>query len=281
MTGMIGGPGFAGEWNGGAITSLATCVLAPNAGPQTLDGTNTWIIGRSDSSQVTVIDPGPNDISHWEQVSVEVNRRGARIERILLTHGHLDHSAGARMFAQSAGCTVQALDPQFQYGSEGLVGGDVVEVGDIEIHIVATPGHSSDSLSFFLPQDQSLLTGDTVLGRGTTVVAYPDGTLAEYLDSLHRLRELIDESTITTILPGHGPTLDQPGAVIDYYLAHRHERLDQVRSAVTALGGYEQPIEALAQRVVETVYADVPRAVWPLALLSVRAQLEYLSPRRS
>lgn len=277
MTGMIGPPGFAGDWNGGQITTQATCVLAPNAGPQTLDGTNTWLIGAPDSRTVTVIDPGPNDIAHWDSVAAVAEQRGVTIERILLTHGHLDHSAGARMFAESAGCAVQALDPQYQYGAEGLVGGDVLELSGTEIHVVGTPGHSSDSLSFYLPQDGSLLTGDTVLGRGTTVVAYPDGTLVEYLDSLHRLRELVAESQLQAILPGHGPTLDQPGAVIDYYLAHRHERLEQVRAVVAELGGHGIPIQDLAQRVVETVYSDVPRSVWPLALLSVRAQLEYLA----
>ena len=280
MTGAIGGPGFAGIWHGGAITSYATCVLAPNAGPQTLDGTNTWVVRAPGATGVTVIDPGPNDIAHWQQVAREVEQRGARIERILLTHGHLDHSAGARLFAEAAGCTVQALDPAHQYGSEGLVGGDVIDESGVEIHVVATPGHSSDSLSFYLPQDGSILTGDTVLGRGTTVVAYPDGTLVEYLDSLHRLRELIADSHVSTILPGHGPTLNQPDEVIDYYLAHRHERLDQVRAAVSELDVAELPVEDVAQRVVESVYADVPRAVWPLALLSVRAQLEYLATRR-
>ncbi|MGA9147118.1 MAG: MBL fold metallo-hydrolase [Candidatus Nanopelagicales bacterium] len=277
MTGMIGPPGFAGEWFGGEITAHATCVLAPNAGPQTLDGTNTWLIGAPGSTGLSVIDPGPNDVAHWQVVAAEVQARGARIERILLTHGHLDHSAGARMFAEAAGCEVQALDPAHQYGSEGLTGGEVLELSGIEIHVVATPGHSSDSLSFHLPQDGSLLTGDTVLGRGTTVVAYPDGTLVEYLDSLHRLRELVHESDLSRILPGHGPTLDQPGAVIDYYLAHRQERLEQVRAVVTELGSHGLPIQDLAQRVVETVYADVPKSVWPLALLSVRAQLEYLA----
>ncbi len=277
MTGMLGPPGFAGEWFGGEITAHATCVLAPNAGPQTLDGTNTWLIGSSDASSVTVIDPGPNDIGHWNQVAARVAHQGVRIERILLTHGHLDHSAGARMFAQSAGCAVQALDPQHQYGSEGLVGGDVLELSGVEIQVIATPGHTSDSLSFFLPQDQSVLTGDTVLGRGTTVVAYPDGKLVEYFDSLHRLRELIAQAGVSTILPGHGPALANPGAVIDYYLAHRHERLEQVRSTVAIFGVATVSIEDLAQRVVEKVYADVPRAVWPLALLSVRAQLEYLN----
>lgn len=277
MTGMIGPPGFAGEWFGGEITTHATCVLAPNAGPQTLDGTNTWLIGAPDSPSVTVIDPGPDDIAHWQQVSNAVESRGVRIERILLTHGHLDHSAGARMFAQAAGCQVQALDPQHQYGTEGLVDGDALDLSGVEIRVISTPGHSSDSLSFYLPQDSSVLTGDTVLGRGTTVVAYPDGTLVEYLDSLRRLSDLVTDAELHTILPGHGPSLDQPGAVIDYYLAHRHERLEQVRAAVAELGGHGIPVQDMAQRVVESVYADVPRSVWPLALLSVRAQLEYLA----
>ena len=280
MTGMIGPPGFAGEWSGGKITAHATCVLAPNAGPQTLDGTNTWIVGARDSARLTVIDPGPNDIAHWQQVANAVESRDARIEQILLTHGHLDHSAGAKMFAEAAGCTVRALDIQHQYGSEGLVGGDVLELSGVEIHVVSTPGHSSDSLSFYLPQDSSLLTGDTVLGRGTTVVAYPDGTLVEYLESLNRLRDLVADVDLATILPGHGPTLDRPGDVIDYYLAHRHERLEQVRAAAAELGGHGIPIQDMAQRVVEIVYADVPRSVWPLALLSVRAQLEYLATHR-
>ncbi len=276
MTGMIGPPGFAGEWSGGQITPHATCVLAPNPGPQTLDGTNTWLVGATDSTRLTVIDPGPNDLAHWRHVAAAAESRGARIEQILLTHGHLDHSAGARLFAESAGCTVRALDAQHQYGSEGLVGGDVLELSGVEIQVISTPGHSSDSLSFYLPQDSSVLTGDTVLGRGTTVVAYPDGTLVEYLDSLHRLRDLVAAAQLTAILPGHGPTLDKPGEVIDYYLAHRQERLEQVRVAVAELGGHGIPMQDMAQRVVETVYADVPRSVWPLALLSVRAQLEYL-----
>lgn len=264
-------------WVGGHITRHAECVLAPNAGPHTLDGTNTWLVGAPDSPTVTVIDPGPDDAAHWNAVAARAKQRGVRIERILLTHGHLDHSAGARMFADAAGCAVQALDPRHQYGSEGLIGGTVLALSGVEIEVIATPGHTSDSLSFYLRQDASILTGDTVLGRGTTVVAYPDGKLVEYLDSLHRLREFVATSGISTILPGHGPTLAEPGPTIDYYLAHRRERLEQVRAAVPDLADTTTPIAELAQHVVETVYADVPRAVWPLATLSVRAQLEYLA----
>ncbi|NQU38199.1 MAG: MBL fold metallo-hydrolase, partial [Actinobacteria bacterium] len=171
----------------------------------TLDGTNTWIIGEPGSDVVGVIDPGPNEYVHWEAVAAVVAERDARIGQILLTHGHADHSAGARLFAEKAGCSVAALDPRHRHGSEGLAADDVVELGGVEVHVVLTPGHTSDSLSFVLPQDGSLLTGDTVLGRGTTVVAHPDGQLGEYLDSLARLRELVDVAELSQILPGHGP----------------------------------------------------------------------------
>jgi glyoxylase-like metal-dependent hydrolase (beta-lactamase superfamily II) len=124
-------------------------------------------------------------------------------------------------------------------------------------------------LSFLLPADGAVLTGDTVLGRGTTVVAHPDGRLDDYLQSLDRLRLLAARGTVSTVLPGHGPTLDDAQRAIEGYLAHREERLRQVHRAV--LGGARTPRE-----VVETVYADVDPSLWPAAELSVRAQLDYL-----
>ena len=117
-----------------------------------------------------------------------------------------------------------------------------------------------------------MLTGDTVLGRGTTVVAHPDGRLADYLESLQRLGSMADGGAFDTVLPGHGPVLANARAVIQGYLAHRRERLEQVRAALAA--GDRSPRE-----VVERVYADVDRALWPAAELSVRAQLEYLRTR--
>jgi glyoxylase-like metal-dependent hydrolase (beta-lactamase superfamily II) len=159
---------------------------------------------------------------------------------------------------------VRALDPRHRLGNEGLAEGDVVAMAGLELRVVATPGHTADSLSFQL--EDAVLTGDTVLGRGTTVVAHPDGVLADYLASLRRLREMGD----LVVLPGHGPELPSAGAAAEQYLAHREQRLDQVRAAVAA--GAATP-----QQVVEVVYADVDRALWPAALLSVRAQLAYLS----
>jgi glyoxylase-like metal-dependent hydrolase (beta-lactamase superfamily II) len=120
----------------------------------------------------------------------------------------------------------------------------------------------------------AVLTGDTILGRGTTVVAHPDGRLADYLDSLRRLAELPEG---LAVLPGHGPELADARAAATYYLAHRAERLEQVRAALAAAGvGSEQ---ANPREVVERVYADVDRVLWPAAELSVRAQLDYLRER--
>ena len=256
-------------WTGGIVTDRARCVLAPNAGPMTLDGTNTWVLREPDARHSIVIDPGPLDDSHLAAIHDAADPVGV----VLLSHRHLDHSEGARAFAESAGCGVRALDPEFRLGSEGLAGGDVVEVDGLEVRVVATPGHSSDSLSFVLPAESAVLTGDTVLGRGTTVVAHPDGELGAYLGSLRRLRDLAESAEVTRVWPGHGPLIDDALAVIEGYLAHRAERLEQVREAMAA--GASTPRE-----VVERVYADVDPVLWPAAELSVRAQLEYLEQGR-
>jgi glyoxylase-like metal-dependent hydrolase (beta-lactamase superfamily II) len=257
--------GSAG-WHGGAFGERAVCVLAPNASPMTLDGTNTWVLREPGAPRCAVVDPGPLDEGHLARV-LDV---AAGVAVVLLTHGHADHSEGASRFAELAGCRVRALDPRHRIGSEGLHDGDVVDVSGLEIAVVGTPGHTSDSLSFVLRGDRAVLTGDTVLGRGTTVVAHPDGRLGAYLGSLHRLRDLAYHAEVSRVLPGHGPVLDDAGAVIEQYLVHRRQRLDQVRAAVEA--GAVEPRE-----VVRTVYADVDESLWPAAELSVRAQLDYLS----
>ncbi|WP_461024105.1 MBL fold metallo-hydrolase [Thalassiella azotivora] len=256
------------------VGSWAHCVLAPNPGPMTLDGTNTWVLHEPGTPDAVVVDPGPEHAGHQGAVLDAVRARGARVRQVLLTHGHADHSEGAASFAQRAGADgVRALDPRHRLGSEGLADGDVVPVGGGELHVVATPGHTSDSLSFRLvgPPEvpAALLTGDTVLGRGTTVVAHPDGRLGPYLDSLRRLRDLASSAGATAVWPGHGPVLDDALAAVEGYLAHREQRLEQVRDAVDA--GCVTP-----RAVVERVYADVDPVLWPAAELSVRAQLEYL-----
>ncbi|WP_436787884.1 MBL fold metallo-hydrolase [Yinghuangia sp. YIM S10712] len=265
-------PGDPRQVVAGPATPRTTCVLAPNPSPMTLDGTNTWVVAEPGANRAVVIDPGPLDEGHLRAVLATAEERGARIAEILLTHGHGDHSEAAPRLAELAGCGVRALDPAHRLGSEGLVEGDVVTTGGLELRVMATPGHSWDSLSFVLPADDLVLTGDTILGRGTTVVAHPDGTLGAYLDSLARLRALVGAGEVSRVLPAHGPVLDDAHGVIEFYLEHRAERLAQVEAAV-ALG------DTTAREVVERVYADVDPALWWAAELSVRAQLDYLKER--
>jgi glyoxylase-like metal-dependent hydrolase (beta-lactamase superfamily II) len=253
----------------GSGTERARCVLAPNPSPMTLDGTNTWVIAEPDSSSVLVLDPGPDEEDHLQRVLDVACAGGRRVTRIVLTHGHPDHSAGAARFAALTGAPVGALDPAHRLGGEGFVPGDVLTAAGCELRVVATPGHTADSLSLLLPADGALLTGDTVLGRGTTVIA-ADGSLGDYLRTLDELRALADDAGLRVLLPGHGPLLSDPAGVLDYYIAHRKERLEQVRTALAA--GASTPSE-----IVATVYADVDPAVWPAAELSVRAQLDFLS----
>lgn len=257
------------SWAGGSFGAHAECVLAPNAGIMTLDGTNTWIL--RDGERSVVVDPGPLDKGHLAAVAAAAGD----VQAVLLTHHHLDHSEGARAFAERVGCGVRALDPGLVLGDEGLGDGSVVEVGSLEVRVVGTPGHSADSLSFLVPSEGAVLTGDTVLGRGTTVVAHPDGQLGAYLDSLDRLHALAERHEVRSIWPGHGPVIEEALPALDYYIAHRRERLGQVRDALAALPPGVPPDE-VPHAVVEIVYADVDPILWGAAELSVRAQLAYL-----
>ena len=245
------------------VTERATRLLAPNPGPMTLDGTNTWILRDPGVEECVVVDPGPLDEGHLSRVA-----DCGPVALIVLSHGHPDHSEGAPRLRELTGAPILAREPGLCVGTDPLAANAVSHVATVEWLTVLTPGHSSDSVCFVLPGDRALLTGDTILGRGTTVVAHPDGRLADYLDSLERLRDLAVQD-IDVLLPGHGPVLQDPVDVLDYYLRHREERLEQVRAAV-ADGAVD------AMDVVRRVYADVDRAVWPAAERSVRAQLDYL-----
>ncbi|MFI5955642.1 MBL fold metallo-hydrolase [Cryptosporangium sp. NPDC051539] len=244
------------EW----VPDWATLVRADNPGPMTLDGTNTWVLRAPGSTGCVVIDPGPLLPEHLERVAAH-----GPVVATLLTHGHPDHSEGAARFAEMTGSDVLAADPVHAVGGQALIAdGEPLEVAGLSLRTFATPGHTADSVSFVI-EDEAVLTGDTILGRGTTVVAWPDGALGDYLTSLERIRGLGS----IPVLPGHGPVLPDAGAVAAFYLRHRAERLAQVEAAVAA--GASTPMD-----VVQTVYADVDRSVWPAASLSVRAQLDYL-----
>jgi glyoxylase-like metal-dependent hydrolase (beta-lactamase superfamily II) len=246
-----------------ALPSWCTLVRADNPGPMTLEGTNTYVLRRPDSAGAIVVDPGPLDAKHLTVVAEH-----GPVHLILLTHGHPDHAEGARLFQEMTGAPMTAVDPAYAVGERPLTGSaSFAGVGGLRVRVLRTPGHTSDSVSFLVDDDEpAVLTGDTVLGRGTTVVAHPDGQLGPYLDSLSRLQQLGP----ITLLPGHGPVRDDAGALAREYLVHRAQRLDQVRAALEA--GASTP-----EDVVRRVYADVDPSLWPAAELSVRAQLDYLA----
>ena len=255
----------------GSGTARARCVLAPNPSLLTLDGTNTWLVAEPGSEQAIAVDPGPDDEGHLRRVRATAEEAGQRIETIVLTHGHDDHSGGARRLAELTGAPVLAVDPAHRLGHAGLGPGDTVRSGGCELRVIKTPGHSPDSVCLLLEADGAVLTGDTVLGRGTTVIA-GDGSLSDYLASLDRLRALADEASLRALLPGHGPLLADPAGTLDYYIAHRAERLAEVTAALEAG-------ETTLPGIVARVYTDVDRALWPFAEWSVRAQLAYLAER--
>jgi glyoxylase-like metal-dependent hydrolase (beta-lactamase superfamily II) len=265
----------------GSGTARARCLLAPNPSLMTLDGTNTWLIAEPGSAAAIVVDPGPDDLGHLQRVAAAAEQAGQHVEKIVLTHGHADHSAGARRLADLTGAPVLAVDPAYRRGGGrasglapggGALGpGGTVRAGGSELAVIQTPGHTSDSVCLLLEADGALLTGDTVLGRGTTVIA-GDGSLSDYLRSLDRLRALAGEAGLRALLPGHGPLLADPAGTLDYYIAHRAQRLAAVQAALEA-GARTVP------DIVARVYTDVDQALWPFAEWSVRATLSYLAER--
>lgn len=257
-------------WDSRRTSERAWVQVCGNPGPMTLDGTNTWVLAEPGSSEYVVIDPGPWDEPHLQAVLGQVTRAGGRVVLSLLTHGHADHAESAERFAELTGAPVRGAGA----GPDPLTDGELIEAGGLELQVVATPGHTSDSVCFLAPAEQVLFTGDTILGRGTTVVAHPDGALAPYLDSLERIEALTGQDRVRTLAPGHGPVLPDAAAAVRGYREHRRQRLAQVQAAVAVLGEGEGE---LADRIVAHVYAHVPREVWPAARKSVLAQLDYLA----
>jgi glyoxylase-like metal-dependent hydrolase (beta-lactamase superfamily II) len=234
-------------------------ILAPNPGPMTLEGTNSYAISGPDSFGCVIVDPGPDDAGHIAELA------GLRPELILITHRHPDHTAASAELHRLTGAAVRAMDAEHCHGGDPLVDGEVIEEAGVSIRVLATPGHTDDSACFVLPD--AILTGDTILGRGTTVV---DASLADYLDSLDLLRSHGD----VVVLPGHGPQLPSVADACDQLIAHRQQRLDQVRAALQELGA-----DATVPQVTDVVYPDIDPAVRFAAEQSVRAQLDYLRSR--
>jgi len=247
------------------VTDCASVLLCHNPGPMTLDGTNTWVLRQPGSDEMVVVDPGPDDDTHLERLADL-----GRIPLVLISHRHGDHTDGIDKLVAATGAVVRSVGSGFLRGRGGhLRDGDVIEAAGLTITVLATPGHTADSVCFVL--DDAVLTADTVLGRGTAVIDDEDGSLADYLRSLRRLRGLGPR----IVLPGHGPELDNLAAVTEMYLIHRAERLEQVRQALGTLGE-----DATARQIVESVYSDVDVKLRDAAESSVRAQLRYLRTSR-
>ncbi|HCG55438.1 MULTISPECIES: MBL fold metallo-hydrolase [Brevibacterium] len=244
-------------------------IRANNPSPMTLTGTNTYVITSADDTSAVLIDPGPELAEHRENFLTELGDR--KLSAIILTHQHDDHSEMLGSVEQWAPeVPVHAVLEKFSRLSRPVADGDMIAFGtdtaDV-MEVVATPGHTMDSIS--LIHDHVLYSGDTVLGEGTTIVTHPEGSLGDYLESLDRLIRLLGEGVYSTIEPAHGPSIESPAQVIEYYRSHRLERIAQVRAAL-AQGATS------ATEVCDIVYHDVDPSVRAAAEQIVRAQLNYL-----
>lgn len=221
------------------------CITAPNPGPMTLEGTNTYVVGRDPA---VVIDPGPADRGHIDAVRDEAERRGG-IGFVLLTHSHADHAEGAEMLGVEA---TPLADSEEAAGLRAL----------------ATPGHASDHVCFLRDGDELVcFAGDLILGEGSTIVppAAQGGSLGDYMDSLRKLQAL----EIERIYPGHGPVIEDPAAKIAEYIAHREEREAKL---IAALESGERSRIAL----LDQVWDDVPAELRPAAAYAMQAHVEKL-----
>lgn len=247
------------------VDELTTLVLAPNPGAMTLEGTNTYLLGEPGCGEVVVVDPGPADDAHRRAIESAAGARDARIAAVVVTHHHPDHAAAAG-WAGRWQVPLWAFDPALlDVTAEPLRDDASLQRGGMALEVLHTPGHASDHVCLRVTTSGVVLTGDHVLGRGTTVVAWPDGDMAAYLDSLERLRAV----GATALYPGHGPRLDDPAGAVDHYLAHRRDREQQILAALA--DGH-----VTAADIVAAVYADVDPGLHPAAERSVLAHLDKL-----
>lgn len=253
------------------LDEATTRVLAPNPSAMTLDGTNTYVISATGSGEALVVDPGPDDADHLVRVEEALALLDTELRCIVVTHHHLDHSGAAAAWGRHFDVDVLAASSEVAVprGTDPVdvvvADGDRIPLAGIDVHVVATPGHTLDHVSLRLGTG-ALLTGDHVLGRGTSVVAHPDGDLEAYLESLRRVLDLGPDA----LFPGHGPELTKdPSAVLTFYAEHRRFRQAQILAALA--GGPATP-----RQLVERIYVDVDRKLWKAAESSTRAALDQM-----
>ena len=231
-------------------------LLAPNPGPFTGPGTNTYVVSSDD--HVVVIDPGPIIDEHLAAIHSTIASQ--RPVAVVVTHSHVDHAPLAAPLAAELGVSTFGYAAGHGFvPDEKLEDGDQVQVGSDSLTVIATPGHSDDHL--FFQAGPTLFTGDHIIGGSTVMVQH----MGDYLRSLERVAGL----RAALLLPGHGPRIDNPAEVIDHYIEHRLDREQQIVDAVRAGDG-------TVGEVVERVYADVDRELHPLAAMSVAAHLRKL-----
>jgi len=234
-------------------------VRAPNPGPLTGTGTNTWIYGRGET---VVIDPGPADESHLQRVAESARRQG-RVVAVAVTHHHADHLDGAARLCELTGAPLAVHFRRADQAADlPLHDGDRLLVGDSELEAIHTPGHASDHLCFFDRPARILFTGDHVLQGTTSLVMPPDGEMGAYLASLERVLELKPQR----LQPGHGESIEDAEGAIRELIAHRMQReeqiLDQLRLGPTG-----------PEELVPHLYASYPKAVLGMAAATVLAHL--------
>lgn len=236
-------------------------VLAPNPSLMTGPGTNSFVVGAAPAGCV-VIDPGPADQQHLARLAEEARRAGGA-KAILITHGHHDHSEGAKELAKLTGAPVLAWSREgTPDADEELQDQHMIDCGVDRLRVVHTPGHRFDHVCFYLEQAQVLFAGDLVAGVGTVVIIPPEGDVADYLASLRRLLEM----EIKRIAPGHGPAIPSPREKLQEYIDHRMLREQQI---IDALASGPKTIPAMVQQI----YSDVDPRLHEWAGLSVHAHL--------
>jgi glyoxylase-like metal-dependent hydrolase (beta-lactamase superfamily II) len=260
------------------VSPLIQRVIADNPGPFTFTGTGTYIVGRDfPGAAVAVIDPGPEDDAHLAALLRAIE--GRVVSHILVTHTHRDHAPLARPLAEAVGgAPILAARPPEQsvHASAALdeeddadfqpdvilTGGERIEGDGWTLEALATPGHASNHMAFVLRQENALFSGDHVMGWSTTVVAPPDGDMADYMQSL----DAVLARGFSTIWPTHGPAITQVAPFLKAYRDHRLEREAQIMARLAAG-------DRTIADMVPILYAAVDQRLWPAASLSVLAHL--------